>query len=292
MAGIQGTVVKGVGGFYYVKTADTVLECRARGIFRKQKITPLAGDRVTVEGEEGGYVLSEIAPRTNAFQRPPVANVDRLFLVVSACDPRPNLRVVDELSAIACKNGVVPVIVLTKTDLVQADEFLKIYRHAGFETIDLRADEKNGFNRIRELGQGKLSVFIGNSGVGKSTLLNMLCPALKLETGETSKKLGRGRHTTRAVELYPFEGGWIADTPGFSAIDLEHTVAIKKEELADCFPEFDPYKQKCYFAGCSHTVEKGCAVLKALDEQLIEPSRHESYVQMYRQAKERENDRR
>lgn len=290
MTCLKGIVLKGVGGFYYVKTADGVLESRAKGLFRKQGISPLAGDRVTVEGEPGGYVLSGIEPRSNFFQRPPVANVGRLFLVVSACDPRPNLRVVDELCAISCKNGLSPVILLTKTDLESAQGFAEIYRHAGFEVIDLRADESRALEQIRQLAREKLSVFTGNSGVGKSTLLNQLCPGLGLETGETSKKLGRGRHTTRAVELFAFEGGWIVDTPGFSALDFEHTQKFRKEELAGCFPEFAPFLGGCYFSGCSHTVEKGCAVLEAVRAGEIERSRHDSYVDMFLRAKEQESD--
>ncbi len=287
----NGIILKGIGGFYYVKTADGILECRAKGIFRKRGITPLAGDRVVVEGETGGYAVSEIDARRNVFQRPPIANVDRLFLVVSACDPRPNLRVVDALTAISCKNGVVPVIIATKTDLEPANEFMRIYRAVGFDVIDLRADEAVGFAAVRAAARGGLSVFIGNSGVGKSTLLNELCPELTLQTGETSKKLGRGRHTTRAVELYPFEGGWIADTPGFSAIDFERNQLCKKEGLAACFPDIEAAakKESCYFTGCSHTVEKGCAVLAAVRRGEIEPTRHESYTAMYKQAKESEN---
>ncbi len=283
-----GIILKGIGGFYYVQTPQGVLECRAKGIFRKRGVTPLAGDRVRVDGEEGGYAVSEIEPRANAFTRPPVANVGRLFLVVSACDPRPNLRVIDELCAIGCKNGVQPVLVLTKTDLAPADSVVEIYRAAGFSLIDLRADLPAGLEKIRAAASSVVSVFFGNSGVGKSTLLNLLCPGLGLETAQTSKKLGRGRHTTRAVELYPFEGGWIADTPGFSAVDFERAQNLGSEELAGCFPEFAPFVGGCYFSGCSHTVEKGCAVLAALARGEIQPSRHESYAAMYRQARERE----
>ena len=284
----NGILLKGIGGFYYVKTADGLLECKAKGIFRKRGVTPLAGDRVGVEGEEGGFVVSQIEPRKNSFTRPPIANVDRLFLVVSSRDPRPNLAVADELIAISLVHGVKPVVVLTKTDLESADGFARIYRRAGFAVIDLRADEAAGYAEICREAEGCLSVFIGNSGVGKSTLLNGLCPALGLETGETSRKLGRGRHTTRAVELYPFAGGWLADTPGFSALDFERAAPLTPADVVKGFPEFAPYLDGCYFAGCSHTVEKGCAVLAALRAGEIEPTRHENYCALARRARELE----
>ena len=188
----------------------------------------------------------------------------------------------------ALKNGVRPVLVLTKTDLEQADEFARIYRAAGFEVIDLRGGG-DALGTLRQRAAGKLSVFSGNSGVGKSTLLNELCPGLALETGETSKKLGRGRHTTRAVELFPFEGGYIADTPGFSSFEFEDSSPLRSSEVELGFPEFAPYLGQCCFTGCSHTVEKGCAVLQALRAGRIEPTRHESYVGLYKRAKEQEN---
>ncbi|MDO4566057.1 MAG: ribosome small subunit-dependent GTPase A [Oscillospiraceae bacterium] len=281
-------MLKGIGGFYYVKTADAVLECRAKGIFRRRGLTPLAGDSVTVEGEEGGYVISEIALRSNALARPAVANVGALFIVQSSCDPRPNYRVIDEMSAIALRAGIKPIVVLTKTDIEPDDEFLRIYRRAGFEAIDLHG-QRGALERLRELAAGKISVFSGNSGVGKSTLINLIDPRLELETGLTSKKLGRGRHTTRAVCLYEFAGGWLADTPGFSSLDFTEGDSIPSRELAGCFPEFEPFTESCAFSDCSHTVEKGCAVLAALERGEIEPSRHESYKELCRRAREAEN---
>lgn len=271
----QGIIIKGIGGFYYVKTADHLLECRARGIFRLHGITPLAGDRVTAEGNEGQYVIAEIAPRRNSFERPPIANVENFFLVVSTADPRPNTLVIDKLTVIARVAGLMPVIILTKTDLERAGSFFKIYAAAGFETIELRRHTRRELKRLRKLCQGRLSVFTGNSGVGKSTLLNQLC-GLELETAEISKKLGRGRHTTRAVELFPFAGGFVADTPGFSDIDLKG-LQIPPEKLAEFFPEFEPYINRCRYTGCTHTVEQGCAVLAALAGGKIAPERHESY---------------
>ena len=280
----NGIIIKGIGGFYYVKTADGVLECKAKGIFRKRGITPLAGDNVTVDGEGEDLVISEIAERKNAFARPPVANVDNLFLIVSATDPRPNILVIDKLTAIAQKHGIMPIIVLTKTDVEPARDFAAIYASAGFDVIDLRRNTRRGLKAVKKRCKDALSVFVGNSGVGKTTLLNDLCPNLELATAETSKKLGRGKHTTRAVELYDYKGGFLADTPGFSDVDFERDSSIEKEELAGLFPDFAPYTDKCYFTGCSHVVEKGCAVLEALAEGRIQKSRHESYAALYKDS--------
>lgn len=287
----KGIIIKGIGGFYYVKTADGVLECRAKGIFRKEGITPLAGDRVRVEGSEQDedLVVAEIFPRKNVFARPPVANVDNLFLVVSAVEPRPNIQVIDKLTAISCHSGVRPVIVLTKTDLASAADFKKIYKAAGFDVVDMQRNVRRGLRRIRRRAKGGLSVFVGNSGVGKSTLLNELCPALGLETAQTSKKLGRGKHTTRAVTLYDFAGGFLADTPGFSSVEFERGFAIPKEELADSFPDIAPHTGHCYFTGCSHRVEKGCGVLEALEKGAVQPTRHESYCLLYEQAEKQKD---
>lgn len=280
----EGLILKGIGGFYYVKTADAVLECRARGIFRREGRTPLCGDRVLVAGDAEGYVVDDILPRKNAFARPPVANVDTLFFVVSMVQPRPNFQVLDTLTAIAHHSGVQPVIVLTKTDLVADDGVADIYRAAGYEVMDLRANFAASLARIRALSEDRISVFAGNSGAGKSTLLNDLCPELELATAEPSEKLGRGKHTTRAVTLYEFCGGYVADTPGFSALDFERGFAIKKEQLADCFPDIAKHAKDCYFAGCSHRVEKGCAVLEALKRGDIHPIRHANYCALYEQA--------
>ncbi|MEG0832644.1 MAG: ribosome small subunit-dependent GTPase A [Oscillospiraceae bacterium] len=282
----NGIILKGIGGFYYVKTADGVFESKPKGIFRLRGIKPIAGDMVSLEkyGEE--YVIAEISERRNAFIRPPVANVDNMLLVVSTVDPKPNILVLDKLLAIACRKAIKPVIALTKTDIAQSVEFARLYKNAGFEVIDIKADLENASRAIETICSGKLTVLSGNSGVGKSTLLNALCKNLLLETGEISKKLGRGKHTTRAVELYEYCGGYIADTPGFSDVDFEGAEHFEKEELCAAFPDIEKYAKGCYFTGCSHTVEKGCEVLNALRDGKIEKSRHESYVAMYRQASE------
>lgn len=289
MNSIKGILLKGIGGFYYVKTADGILECRAKGIFRKRGVSPKAGDSVLVEGdgESDGYIISEIAARKNSFSRPSVANVDHLFLVSSTVDPKPNILVLDKLIALSVRQGIKPEILLTKTDLEDGKELRDIYERSGFSVFDLK--KKSEKQKLLKLIQSGVSVFVGNSGVGKTTLLNEIIPNVCLETGETSKKLGRGRHTTRAVELYEYGDGYIADTPGFSAIDFEGDQRIKKEELALLFPEFSPYVDECFFTGCSHTVEKGCAVLCSVAEGKIEKSRHESYCALYKVASE-QND--
>lgn len=281
----QNIILKGIGGFYYVETPDGIVESRAKGIFRKRGITPLAGDIVEVEESHGDYVVSVIHERKNFLKRPPVANVENLFLVISSVEPSPNRPVVDRMTALAAKSGIKPTILVTKTDIAPSDEFIEDYRKAGFTVIDMNADGAE--DELRGLMDKGISVFEGNTGVGKSTLINRLCPELGLETGEISRKLGRGRHTTRAVELYHFGEGFIADTPGFSSLEDDKAYRFDAPEIENYFPEFAPYLGSCYFTGCSHRVEKGCAVLDALAEGLIVPSRHKNYCDMYTEAKER-----
>ncbi|MBR0342127.1 MAG: ribosome small subunit-dependent GTPase A [Oscillospiraceae bacterium] len=283
----NGIIIKGIGGFYYVKTADSVLECKAKGIFRKRGITPLAGDHVEVIGEEGGYAISEIHERKNFFQRPPIANVDEFFYVVSSVEPRPNYMVADRLIMLCEQRGITPVILITKTDLAEAKEFIDLYRSVGYTVIDVMADEKAALEQVEAMIEGNLCVFSGNSGVGKSTFLNKLHPGLGLNTAEISKKLGRGKHTTRAVELYELYGGYVADTPGFSALDFERAEKVPKEDIAKYFIEFRPYLDDCFFTGCSHRTEKGCAVLEAKEKGLISAQRHEDYCYLYDEAKNR-----
>lgn len=282
----RGIILKGIGGFYYVKTALGILECKAKGIFRKRGIKPLAGDRVEVVPEESGNVISEILERKNFFNRPPIANIDNFFLVISSTEPVPNILVIDRLIVLCEQRSITPVLVVTKTDLAGADDIFRIYSNVGYEVLD--AHYEGTLDRVKELCSGKMSVFCGNSGVGKSTFINRLMPELCLETAQISYKLGRGKHTTRAVELYELAGGYIADTPGFSALDFERTETVVKEELAHCFREFREYIDNCFFTGCSHTVEKGCAVLQALNEGKIDPVRHEDYCYLYNEAKQNE----
>ena len=283
----EGLIVKATGGFYYVDAAGVLYECRARGVFRKQGVSPLVGDRVTVEpaGESKG-VVAKIMPRKNALVRPPLANVDTFAVVASVADPAPNTLVIDKLMAIACHKNISPILVVTKCDLGGPDALAGIYRTAGMPVFTVSKADGSGLDTLRQrLSAGGITAFSGNSGVGKSSLLNRLDGRLSIATGETSRKLGRGRHTTRHVELYAFGDGYIADTPGFSAVELERYEVIRKEELAGCFSEFAPYSKACKFTGCSHTVEKGCAVLEAVRAGKIQRSRHASYVRLYEELK-------
>lgn len=285
----QGRIITSLGGFYQVALpSGELLDCRAKGKFRKDQQKPLVGDLVRVEqNDQGLSMVSAILPRKNQLVRPPLANLDQLVLVTSLADPAPNRLVLDQLIAVAEHQSIAPVVVFTKADLADAQSIFSVYQKAGFPTFAVREDRPDTAQPIRELLKGKITAFTGNTGVGKSTLLNRLYPQLHLDTGEISKKLGRGRHTTRQVMLYALpEGGYAADTPGFSAMDFLRYVPIRKEELADCFREFAPYVDRCRFTGCSHTVEKGCAVLAALEAGEIAPSRHESYCELYRQAQQ------
>ena len=289
MKNIQGLIVKALGGFYYVKTTQALFECRARGKFRKIEQTPLVGDEVEISPtEEGKGYVTRILPRRNFLVRPPLANIDRLILVTSIDEPAPNTLVLDKLIAIAEHKEIDPAVVITKADLQkdQAVVFADIYRGCGFDVFVVSNETGEGVDQVRAYLQGKLSAFCGNSGVGKSSLLNRIDERLQLETAHISQKLGRGRHTTRHVELYELpKGGYIADTPGFSSVDLERCEVILKDQLQYCFREFEEYIPQCKFTGCSHTCEKGCAVIRAVKEGKIPISRHENYRALYEDAK-------
>lgn len=283
----EGRIIKATGGFYYVECADGVWECRARGRFRHGETSPLVGDNVVIAAMDGlkGYV-KEILPRKNELVRPPLANLDQLVFVVSVLDPAPNLYVLDKLIAVSERSGIEPVIVFSKTDLADADPYMDIYKKAGFRVMEVCSARHTGSEKVLEVLKGKLSAFCGNSGAGKSTLLNEIFPDLGLSTNETSKKLGRGKHTTRHTELFEIPGGgYVADTPGFSAIDMERVGIIRKDQLQFCFREFEPFVLKCKFTGCSHTSEKGCAVIEAVREGIIPEERHKDYCLMYEEAK-------
>ena len=284
---VQGIILQSVGGFYYVEAADTVYTCRARGIFRRQGITPVAGDRVTITVEEGDTgVLESVEQRRNVLVRPPVANLDLLVLVASVCQPRTNTLVLDKMIAVAEKKNITPIVVINKSDLGDPAELEAIYRSTGLECYTVSATDPDTLTALRERLTGQISVFAGNSGVGKSSILNALDPTLQLSTGEISHKLGRGRHTTRTATLYHLAGGYLVDTPGFSSLDLEQVEPIYKEDLADCFREFAEYEGTCRFSGCAHYKEPGCAVRQAVEAGHIAPSRYESYVTMYEAVKD------
>jgi len=285
---IDGRILKSLGGFYYVESPDgTVLESKPRGIFRKNDFKPVAGDLCSLSvNEEGMGVIESVAPRRNFFLRPPLANLDALYFVVSVKDPAPNYFVLDQLIAVAEYKDIEPVLVVTKTDLEDGSAISSLYRDAGFIVYDVDYSNPESAVAVRRAMDGKLSAICGNSGVGKSTLLNHMEPQLELKTSHISQKLGRGRHTTREVCLYPLENGtYIADTPGFSSVELNRFEVIFSHELPYCFREFIPYLGRCQFRDCTHTVEKGCAVLRALDAGHISASRHDSYRAMAEAAK-------
>ena len=284
---MKGYITKGIGGFYYVKTPEGIVECKPRGIFRKQKITPVAGDEVTLETENGAAVIAEIAPRKNVFVRPPVANLDVLFLVASTTQPTPSTLVLDKLAAIAVDKGVQPVIVCTKGDLAEAEFLRKAYEKSTLPFIRIDYETGGGLDEVKQWISGRLCAFCGNSGVGKSTLLNHLLPEAERETSAISQKLGRGRHTTRHVELFSLgQDTYVIDTPGFASFDTEELDLELKEHLPETFPEFAPYTGSCRFVGCSHTKEKGCAVLEAVRQGRIPRSRHASYLRLYNELKD------
>lgn len=285
---LNGILLKGIGGFYYVEAADAVFTCKARGAFRKKKLTPLAGDRViiTVTGTDDENTVDEIAPRKNFLHRPPVANLDNLFILSATSVPRPSLLTIDKLIAIAEHKDIEPIVIFTKIDEESADEIAAIYRTAGFQCLTVSNQTGEGVAQIKALFAGKISAFTGNTGVGKTSLLNCLDPSLLLKTGAVSDKLGRGRHTTRQAELFKTCGGYIVDTPGFSSLDFEKSDCIRKDDLAECFREFRPYLGMCKFSTCSHTCDKGCAITAAVANGQIPASRHQSYVQMYNAVKD------
>ena len=284
---MNGYIVKGIGGFYYVKTPDGIVECKPRGIFRKQKITPVAGDEVTLETENGAAVIAQIAPRKNVFVRPPVANLDVLFLVASTTQPTPSTLVLDKLSAIAVDKGVQPVVVCTKSDLAEADFLANAYAKSTLPFIRIDYESGAGLDEVKQWINGRLCAFCGNSGVGKSTLLNALLPDAARETSAISQKLGRGRHTTREVTIFEAFGGRIADTPGFASLEAQKLCRIPKEDIQHTFPEFEPYFGQCRFTGCSHRAETDCAVRQAVEEGKISKTRYASYLAMYEEASAR-----
>ena len=285
---MKGIIIKTIGGLYTVEASDGVYECKARGIFRKRGVSPVCGDKVEISLESDGTgVIDEIEERRSLLIRPPLANLDRLFFVSSSCEPQPNLLLLDKFIAIAEYKHIEPVVVFTKADKLDPVKYMEIYDKVGIRSISVNNVTGEGSEEVRKLLSGKLSAFTGNTGVGKSSLLNNMFPELELATGEISKKLGRGRHTTRHVQLYKLEGGgYIADTPGFSSFDTNRYDIIFKDKLAGCFVEFADYTDKCRFPDCSHTKEKGCAVIEAVKAGEIPQSRFDSYVQMYEEAKQ------
>lgn len=280
--------MKALSGFYYVDCNGEMITCRARGKFRHKGLSPLVGDHVEIT-ELGGKTgsVDAILERRNAFSRPAVANMDQLVMIAAGVNPITDPFLIDRVAAIAERKKCEPIICLNKCDLDSCEALYDIYCKAGFITIRVSAATGEGIPELREVIAGKTVVFTGNSGVGKSSILNALDDRLSIQTGEVSEKLGRGRHTTRHVELFRLPNGAIvADTPGFASFDTEVPELLNKEELALAFREFHPYLGECRFVGCSHTKEKGCAVLQALKDGKISESRHKSYLRLYEAAKQ------
>ena len=279
--------MKALSGFYYVDDGQTVTTCRGRGKLRHQKVTPLVGDRVefTPLGDGSGS-LDRILPRKNQFYRPAVANIDQLVIIASQAIPVTDPFLIDRVVAIAQSRDCPCVICVNKCDLEPGDDLAAIYAAAGFPTLKVSAQTGEGMDELRALVSGKVSAFTGNSGVGKSSILNALDDQVDLATGDVSEKLGRGRHTTREVTIFEAFGGRIADTPGFASLEASRAGFIPKEALEHAFPEFGPYLGACQFTGCSHRSEKGCAVRAALAEGKLSQTRYDSYCAMYDEVKD------
>ena len=280
-----GRILRSLSGFYDVQTAEGLVTCRGRGSLRKSHQTPLTGDLVEITVEKGKGMVEKILPRRNCFVRPAVANVDALVIFAANVNPVTEPFLIDRVAAIAGDQGVEVILCVNKCDLDPAMDLVRIYTNAGFTVITASAETGQGAQQLRALLQGKFTAFTGNTGVGKSSMLNRLCPELELATGEVSEKLGRGRHTTRHVELYQLDGDtYVADTPGFSSFDTDQMDVILKENLQYAFPDFGPYVGSCQFHDCSHRAEPGCAVRAALAEGNIEPTRYDSYLKLYEKA--------
>ena len=279
--------MKSTAGFYYVRSEDgEITECRARGVFRKQKLSPLVGDKVTIETDGKNGTVTEIYERRNSLIRPPVANIDKLIIISSVTEPVPNLPIIDKLTAIAADKNIEPVVVFSKADLGDADSLVEIYKKSGIESFAVSSKTGEGIENFKHIFDSSVCVLTGNTGVGKSSALNAINPDLDLATAHISNKLGRGRHTTRTVELYEMFGGYIADTPGFSSLDFENSEIIIKENLPFCFPEFEEYIGQCKFVSCAHIGEKGCRICQAVSDGDIQQSRYDSYRLMYDEVKD------
>ena len=280
-----GRILRSISGFYDVMTEDSRISCRARGHLRKGTETPLTGDIVEISVEGGKGMIEKILPRRNRFVRPAVANVDGLVIFAANVNPITEPFLIDRVAAIAGYQDVPVYICVNKCDLDPAVDLVRIYRNAGFPVFCTSAETGEGMEQLRTLLAGKLMAFTGNTGVGKSSVLNALCPELKLPTGAVSEKLGRGRHTTRHVELYCIgEDTYVADTPGFASFDTEQMDVILKENLQYAFPDFGPYIGACQFHDCSHRKEPGCAVVQALASGEIEKTRYDSYLRLYEKS--------
>ena len=282
-----GRIIRSLSGFYDVQTPDGIITCRGRGVLRKKGDTPLTGDMVEITVEHGKGMVERLLPRKNRFIRPAVANVDALVVFAANVNPVTEPFLIDRVAAIAGDQEVPVYICVNKCDLDPAVDLVRIYQNAGFPVIRASAETGEGVDELRKLLQGKLTAFTGNTGVGKSSMLNALCPELALATGEVSEKLGRGRHTTRHVQLYCLgEDTYVADTPGFSSFDTEQMDVLLKENLQYTFPDFGDFLGNCQFHDCSHRAEPGCCVRAAVDSGKIEKTRYDSYLRLYEKAEQ------
>ena len=280
-----GRIIRSLSGFYEVRTSDATVTCRARGSLRRGNTSPLTGDLVEITVEKGKGMVEKILPRQNQFVRPAVSNVDALVVFAANTNPVTEPFLIDRVAAIAGDQEVDVILCVNKCDLDPAEDLIRIYTNAGFRVIPTSAETGEGVEELRNLIRGKLVAFTGNSGVGKSSILNRLCPELKLATGEVSEKLGRGRHTTRHVELYDLgDETYVADTPGFSSFDTDQMDVILKENLQYAFPDFRSHIGSCQFRDCTHRKEPGCAVTAALAAGEIEQTRYDSYLRLYEKA--------
>ena len=292
----QGKIVKGIAGFYYVSVAGSgIYECKAKGAFRQKKMKPLVGDNVSIdiidEEEKKGNVV-EILPRKNALVRPAVANVDQALVIFAVRQPDPNYQLLDRFLITMEQQEIPSIICFNKKDLAEQEELermYQIYSSCGYQVLLTSAEQEEGISQIRRILEGKTTVVAGPSGVGKSSLTNLLQGEVSMETGEISKKLKRGRHTTRHAQLLTVgEHTYLMDTPGFSSLFVE---GMEKEELRFHYPEFTEYEGACRFQGCVHVHEPGCVVKQAVEEGKIHSQRYQNYVSFYEELKEQEKRR-
>lgn len=285
MKKMTGRIVRSLSGFYEVQTPEGRITCRGRGGLRHSGDSPLTGDLVEISAEHGKGMVERILPRKNSFVRPAVANMDTLVIFAANVNPVTEPFLIDRVAAIAGDREVQVVLCLNKCDLDPAIDLQRIYTHAGIPVICASAQTGEGVEQLRNLIRGKTVAFTGNSGVGKSSMLNRLCPELGLATGEVSEKLGRGRHTTRHVELYSLgEDTYVVDTPGFSSFDTDQMEVLLKENLQYSFPDFGKFLGKCQFHDCTHRKEPGCCIRTAVDQGTIEPTRYDSYLRLYEKS--------